>query len=256
MLRPRLFAPARALLQTSVPVFTPSKHILDSLRSATPAVSSPSLSFIRHATHQAQGRANGAKQGPGKRLGAKKSGGEYVVPGNIIFRQRGTSWYPGENCKMGRDHCIYAVEAGYVRYYKDPAKHPDRQYIGVVFNKEDKLPYPPNAVRRRRLNMLPTPIAEPEAPKTEEGVAEGDIVVAAVATNATNGKRYQIRPTNWEIGRAGEERAQTVKKFIPGNRFLAWRKRAKRRARAREARKLRNAQKLAKKAKVAKPKKR
>lgn len=56
----------------------------------------------RNASHAAQGRANKAKQGPGKRLGAKKTGGEYVIPGNILFKQRGTHWFPGENCFMVR----------------------------------------------------------------------------------------------------------------------------------------------------------
>ena len=54
----------------------------------------------RHASHQAQGRANKAKDGAGKRLGAKKTGGEYVIPGNILFKQRGTLWFPGDNCFM------------------------------------------------------------------------------------------------------------------------------------------------------------
>lgn len=86
----------------------------------------------------------------------------YVIPGNIIYKQRGTIWFPGENCGMGRDHTIFALASGYVKYYRDPAKHPKRQYIGVVFNKEDKLPYPRHAMRKRRLNMVATPIAPPQ----------------------------------------------------------------------------------------------
>ena len=54
----------------------------------------------RLASHQAQGRANGAADGPGKRLGAKKTAGEYVVPGNILYKQRGTLWFPGDGCHM------------------------------------------------------------------------------------------------------------------------------------------------------------
>jgi large subunit ribosomal protein L27 len=74
---------------------------LSGLRISTPAATSISASLgRRHASHQAQGRANKAKQGPGKRLGAKKTGGEYVVPGNILFKQRGTHWFPGDNCMM------------------------------------------------------------------------------------------------------------------------------------------------------------
>ncbi|ORY72100.1 ribosomal L27 protein-domain-containing protein [Pseudomassariella vexata] len=101
-----------------------------------------------------------------KKLGAKKSGDSYVIPGNIIYKQRGTKWFPGENVGMGRDHTIYALTTGYVKYYRDPAKHPDRQYIGVVFNKEDKLPYLPHCMRRRKLNMtasiIPQRASEPE----------------------------------------------------------------------------------------------
>jgi hypothetical protein len=86
-----------------------------------------------------------------------------VITGNIIYKQRGTKWYPGENCGMGRDHTIFALASGYVKYYRDPKKHPKRQYIGVVFDKDDKLPYPPNAMRKRKLNMVAVPVPPPEA---------------------------------------------------------------------------------------------
>jgi protein phosphatase inhibitor 2 len=77
-----------------------------------------------------------------------------VIPGNILYKQRGTIWHAGENAILGRDHTIHAAVAGYVKYYRDPARHPDRQYIGVVFSKDDKLPYPPNSPRVRRLGMV------------------------------------------------------------------------------------------------------
>jgi len=72
---------------------------LSGLRISTPAAAGSQV-WRRHASHQAQGRANKAADGAGKRLGAKKSGGEFVVPGNIIFKQRGTLWFPGDNCSM------------------------------------------------------------------------------------------------------------------------------------------------------------
>lgn len=81
MLLPRILAPVRASIATSKTFISPSTRVLDAIRSAngssTPsaAVAPSSLSFVRHSAHQAQGRANGAKDGPGKRLGAKKSGG-------------------------------------------------------------------------------------------------------------------------------------------------------------------------------------
>ena len=112
------------------------------------------LTSLRHATHASEGRANKASQGPGKRLGAKKSATELVVPGNIIFRQRGTHWFPGENCGMGRDHTIHATAKGYVTYYKDVDRHPGRKYIGVVFERGMTLPRGKGAARRRRLGFV------------------------------------------------------------------------------------------------------
>lgn len=82
---------------------------------------------------------------------------QYVVTGNIIYKQRGTIWHPGENTIMGRDHTIHAAVCGYVKYYRDPQRHPTRQYIGVAFNKEDKLPYPPTSPRRRKLGLVAVP---------------------------------------------------------------------------------------------------
>lgn len=64
---------------------------------------------------------------------------------------------------MGRDHTIFATETGFVKYYRDPAKHPKRQYIGVAFERTQTLPTPPNAARRRRLGMLAVPRKQPEA---------------------------------------------------------------------------------------------
>ena len=76
MLLPRIFAPVRASLATSTTFIAPSTRVLDALRVANgTSAPTPVLSFVRHSAHQAQGRANGAKDGPGKRLGAKKSGG-------------------------------------------------------------------------------------------------------------------------------------------------------------------------------------
>jgi len=111
----------------------------------------------------------------------------YVQPGDIIMRQRGTSWHPGENVAMGRDHTIYATVPGYVRFYKPlplstrnfgPAPlnglplrlpraktiqplasesvrpHPssrktERRYIGVVLDRDAQLPRPTSAPRAR-----------------------------------------------------------------------------------------------------------
>ncbi|KAI1505794.1 ribosomal L27 protein-domain-containing protein [Biscogniauxia marginata] len=117
----------------------------------------------RHASVKSQGmyKLRDSSTIP-KKLGAKKSGDSYVITGNIIYKQRGTVWHPGENCGVGRDHTIFALASGYVKYYRDTAKHPKRQYIGVVFNKTDTLPYPRHAMRKRKLNMIAVPMTPPQ----------------------------------------------------------------------------------------------
>ena len=183
--------------------------------------------------------------------------GEYVIPGNIIFRQRGTTWYPGENCKFGRDHCVFATESGYVRYYRDPALHPERQYIGVALSKTDKLPYPQNAARKRRLGFVAVR-HEPEKSKLMGQKLVEDLVVAGppdttTATvkdaSLTMGKGYAYRQANYDIGRAAERANVQVKEFVPGDRWTAWRKAQARKKLNAERKKLRNAGK-----KSAKPK--
>ena len=64
-----------------------------------------------------QGSSRNGRDSAGRRLGVKKFGGEAVVPGNIIVRQRGTKWWPGENVGMGRDHTIFATAEGRVSFH-------------------------------------------------------------------------------------------------------------------------------------------
>lgn len=58
---------------------------------------------------------------------------------------------------MGRDHTIHSAIAGYVKYYRDPFRHPTRQYIGVTYERNDRLPYQPHAARKRKLGMVAIP---------------------------------------------------------------------------------------------------
>lgn len=112
------------------------------------------LTCIRTATKRASGGKSANKNTAGRRLGPKKGEGEYVEPGQIIWRQRGTSWYPGENVGIGRDHTLYAQEPGFVRYYRDPF-HARRRFIGIALGKEERLPTPHFAPRRRRFGFIP-----------------------------------------------------------------------------------------------------
>ncbi len=78
---------------------------------------------------KAGGSSRNGRDSIGKRLGIKKFGGEQVLAGNIICRQRGTKWHPGKNVGMGKDHTIFALTEGHVKFDK---KEKGRVYISVV----------------------------------------------------------------------------------------------------------------------------
>ncbi len=78
---------------------------------------------------KAGGSSRNGRDSESKRLGVKKFGGEAVIPGNIIVRQRGTRWHPGENVGMGKDHTIFAKTDGAVTFQK---KANGRTYVSVM----------------------------------------------------------------------------------------------------------------------------
>jgi large subunit ribosomal protein L27 len=65
---------------------------------------------------KAGGSSRNGRDTEGRRLGVKKSGGQAVVPGNIIIRQRGTKVKPGRHVGLGKDHTIFALVAGHVTF--------------------------------------------------------------------------------------------------------------------------------------------
>ena len=65
---------------------------------------------------KAGGSSRNGRDSESKRLGVKKFGGERVIPGNIIIRQRGTRWHPGTGVGMGKDHTIFALVEGTVKF--------------------------------------------------------------------------------------------------------------------------------------------
>lgn len=75
-----------------------------------------------------QGSSRNGRDTAGKRLGVKKFGGEAVVPGNIIVRQRGTTFHAGTGCGVGRDYTIFAVAEGKVQFIERQG----RKYVTVV----------------------------------------------------------------------------------------------------------------------------
>jgi large subunit ribosomal protein L27 len=77
---------------------------------------------------KAGGSSRNGRDTAGRRLGLKKFGGQVVIPGNIILRQRGTKYHPGENVGIGRDHTIFATSEGRVSFAR---KALGRVYVSV-----------------------------------------------------------------------------------------------------------------------------
>jgi large subunit ribosomal protein L27 len=78
---------------------------------------------------KAGGSSRNGRDSNSQRLGIKIFGGESVVPGNILARQRGTQWHPGRNVGLGRDHTLFALVAGHVEFR---TKAKGRIYVSVV----------------------------------------------------------------------------------------------------------------------------
>jgi large subunit ribosomal protein L27 len=77
---------------------------------------------------KAGGSSRNGRDSESKRLGVKKFGGEQVISGNIIIRQRGTRWHAGTNVGMGKDHTLFATSEGVVAFAK---KANGRTYVSV-----------------------------------------------------------------------------------------------------------------------------
>jgi len=78
---------------------------------------------------KAGGSSRNGRDSAGRRLGVKKFGSEQVVAGNIIVRQRGTTWHPGTNVGMGKDHTLFALIDGRVEFR---TKANSRTYVSVI----------------------------------------------------------------------------------------------------------------------------
>ena len=78
---------------------------------------------------KAGGSSRNGRDSAGRRLGVKKFGGEIVIPGNILVRQRGTKFHPGANVGIGRDHTLYATVTGAVEFHTTTG---GRTYISVA----------------------------------------------------------------------------------------------------------------------------
>ncbi len=77
---------------------------------------------------KAGGSSRNGRDSAGRRLGVKKFGGQEVIGGNIIVRQRGTRFYPGSNVGIGKDHTLFALAEGRVRFHEGKL---GRKYVSV-----------------------------------------------------------------------------------------------------------------------------
>ena len=78
---------------------------------------------------KAGGSSRNGRDSPGQRLGVKMFGGQAIVAGNIIVRQRGTQFHPGDNVGMGKDHTLFATADGKVQFREGYKR---RTYVSVV----------------------------------------------------------------------------------------------------------------------------
>ena len=98
------------------------------------------------ATHKAGGSSRNGRDSAGRRLGIKRAGGNYVLPGFIILRQRGTQFHPGSNVCMGKDHTIHAIVEGTVKFHYGRGNRafvsvePDANPVTVAPVKKAKAP--------------------------------------------------------------------------------------------------------------------
>ena len=79
---------------------------------------------------KAGGSTRNGRDSESKRLGVKCFGGQHVIPGNIILRQRGTKFHPGTNVGLGKDHTIFAITEGVVKFEVKGPKN--RKFVSVV----------------------------------------------------------------------------------------------------------------------------
>ena len=85
------------------------------------------------------GSTDNGRDSISKRLGVKLFGGQHAIPGNIIVRQRGTKYHPGENVGMGKDHTLYALTEGHVQFKRG---RKDRTFVHILSNESPIIAAP------------------------------------------------------------------------------------------------------------------
>lgn len=113
-----------------------------------------------------QGSSRNGRESESKRLGVKLFGGQTAIPGNILVRQRGTKFHPGTGVGMGKDHTIFAKEAGIVTF---TTKRNNRKFISVIPVDEETVVKEVKAKKAaaKKTTKKTTEVKEEAAPKKE-----------------------------------------------------------------------------------------
>jgi len=170
------------------------------------------------------GSSDNGRDSNSKRLGVKLFGGQHAIPGNIIVRQRGTKYHPGENVGMGRDHTLHALIEGTVNFQK---RRNNRTYVNILSDATVKAAPAPVKKAKPAPKTAAAPAPQKEAtpspatgakdnltkvegigPKVNEHLNNAGIMTFADLANASfdtlkgiladAGSRYQMMdPTTW-----------------------------------------------------------
>ena len=114
------------------------------------------------AHHKAGGSSRNGRDSAGRRLGIKRAGGNYVLPGFIILRQRGTQFHPGSNVCMGKDHTIHATVEGVVKFHYS---RNDRAIVSVIPDANPVTLTPAQKKTAKAAAKTAAPKAKKAAPK-------------------------------------------------------------------------------------------
>ncbi|CCF48587.1 hypothetical protein NDA11_007155 [Ustilago hordei] len=175
-----IFAGSSSLLRCSAiaAARAPSTQAPASLAIASTSIAAsssilPAFTFggsiqTRNSTKRGGGSTKNNRNSPGKRLGYKKQTGQLVYPGQIIFRQRGTSWHPGPNAAIGKDHTIFATAPGYVHFYYAHAPSASASPVSVATTSPSGVKLPikkpsPVSFHAKELTTTPHPSSKKQS---------------------------------------------------------------------------------------------
>ncbi|KAL7747245.1 54S ribosomal protein L2 mitochondrial [Sorochytrium milnesiophthora] len=173
------------------------------LASATPLAARGSVSLFglqrRWATKRSGGSTRNGRDSESKRLGVKKFGGEFAIPGNIIVRQRGTQFHAGPNVGMGRDHTLFALKPGKIHIYTAyKVKHRPSGFY---------------AAKPLRFVQIINPDTHPRAATIDEQT--GDLVIDYSQAVLENGAICKSKDSVRKLRKNGPAKDQSIEDFIP-----------------------------------------